>query len=142
MPSSSSDNVGGNTVQWLMFGSFTEGPNGRGTIPDFDFAEAKPCRCASPYYGGPSLVECHSWTATFLERISLVGPPPSTRILHWKGKHVVFIGPLSPVAVLAAIETVESLGLQSKSQLLTTPDNSSADDTEQTQTISSTQLRC
>jgi len=113
--------VGWDGEQWLMFGSFVVGVSGPGTVPDFNIDEAVPCLC--PHQAADaSMLECHAWVLEFLHQIGMVGPKPGVKIVHWKEKHVVFMGPLTNHGVDVAIETIESLGLQSKAKFLLMPD--------------------
>jgi len=52
---------------------------------------------------------------------------PKVKVLHWEGKHIVLIGPLPPLAVVVATETIEYLGLQWKAQFLLMPGDSTED---------------
>jgi len=119
------DELDGNT-KWLMFGSFTVGDSGPGTVPDFDFFKAKPCRCLD-HQADESMLECGKWLLGFLVALAVVGCHPIKIIHHWEGKHIVLIGPLPPLAVVAATETIEYLGLQRKAQFLLMPEDFTED---------------
>jgi len=113
-------------TKWLMFGSFTVGDSGPGTVPDFDFFKAEPCHCLD-YQADESMLECRRWLQGFSVALAVVDCHPKVKVLHWEGKHIVLIGPLPPLAVVAATETIEYLGLQWKAQFLQMPGDSTED---------------
>jgi hypothetical protein len=92
-------------------------------VQDFNFDEAVPCRCARPAHGGRSLLECQDWCVRFIVELANLEVRPLVKVVHWKGKHVIFIGPIpNPESVIVIIETIDFLGLQSKAQFLVLPD--------------------
>ena len=118
----SEDHIGWDGEKWLMFGSFAEGADGPGTVSDFSVTDAVPCFCASPSHGGPSLLECRRWCIEFLSQLGNMGVRPCVKVVHWKGKHVIFIGPFpNPESVIVAVDTIHFLRVESKAQFLIMP---------------------
>lgn len=105
--------------KWLMFGSFADVPCGATSVSDFKFADASPCTCERVAHGGISLKECHVWCVHILNRLDALGALPTVKVFHWKGRHVVFIGPLCDrESETAVVEAIRFLRIESKCQLM------------------------
>jgi len=104
-------------TKWLMLGSITVGNSSPGTVPAVDFSKVKVCDCLD-HQADESLLECRYWLKGFMAALAVVDCQPEVKVRHWEGKHIVLIGPLPPIAAIAAKETVEYLGIQSKAHYL------------------------
>ena len=125
------DALFGYPKKWLMFGSFATGSTGDGTVPDFQLSNTSPCRCARISHGGASLIECHGWCVYILDRLDSAGALPKVKVFHWKGRHVIFIGPFpNRVSERMAAQAIDELGLRQKSLFMALSPTADTDDDE------------
>ena len=119
------DDVTNYGQKWLLFGSFKVAANGPGTVPDFSPEDAVPCTCASIGHSDESLEECKILCSEFVTELGRVSPEPYyVKAVHWKGRHVVMIGPIAnEECQRVAISVIEGQCLQSKAQFIIMPDD-------------------